>query len=279
MQGEEQRARQLAEFLRTRRARLNPDQVGLPSGGRRRTPGLRRAEVAVLAGVSVDWYTWLEQGRDIQVSIQVLDSITRALRLDDNERRHLFLLATGHLPPENHEPQNSVSLMLQDFLDRQGECPAFVTNSRWDIVAWNRAASLIFGDYERMSPRERNSIWRLFTSKYAKQLLRDDWEKNAKRRLAQFRASYGNTMGDSWWTGMIEALNAQSEEFRQWWPLHNVLNTPEGEKLLYHPTVGSLRFGHLSFQASDSASLQVTVNIPLDDPTKEKMKRLLRTDE
>ncbi|MFB5676846.1 helix-turn-helix transcriptional regulator [Paenibacillus terreus] len=275
MQEEREKSRQLAEFLRTRRACLTPEQVGLPSGERRRTPGLRRAEVAVLAGISVDWYTWLEQGRDIQVSTQVLDSLSRALRLNDSERKHLFLLAAGHLPADHFDPQNNVSLLLQDFLDRQGESPAFVVNSRWDIVAWNRAATLVYGDYEAMSARDRNSVWRLFTTDYAKQLLGEHWEANAKHRLAQFRANYANTVGDPWWEEIIADLHRQSKEFREWWPLHHVVNAPEGEKLLFHPVVGALRFGHLSFQVMDSIDLQVTINIPLDAQTSEKMRKLL----
>lgn len=275
MQGEREKTGQLAEFLRIRRASLTPEQVDLPPGERRRTPGLRRAEVAALAGISVDWYTWLEQGRDIQVSIQVLDNLSRALRLNDFERKHLFLLAVGHLPPNQYAPQNNVSRLLQDFLDRQGESPAFVVNSRWDIVAWNQAAVLVYGDYESMSARERNSIWRLFTTDYARQMLGDSWEANAKLRLAQLRANYANKVGDPWWEEFIEDLNQQSKEFREWWPLHHVINVPEGEKLLHHPVAGTLRLGHLSLQAIDSVDLQVTVNIPLDPPTTEKIKKLL----
>lgn len=274
MQEEREKARQLAEFLRTRRAALTPEQVGLPSGERRRTPGLRRAEVAMLAGISVDWYTWLEQGREIQVSTQVLDSLSRALRLNDIERKHLFLLAAGHLPPNQYSPQQNVSQLLQEFLDRQGECPAFVVNSRWDVIAWNQAARLVYGDYEAMSARERNSVWRLFTTKHAKQLLTDGWETNAKLRLAQFRTNYANQVGDPWWEQLIMELHQQSEEFREWWPLHHVIDVPEGEKLLHHPLAGSLRFGHLSFQALDSVDLQVTINIPLDPSTTDKMKKL-----
>ncbi|MDU4694489.1 MAG: helix-turn-helix transcriptional regulator [Paenibacillus sp.] len=274
MQEEREKARQLAEFLRTRRAALTPEQVGLPSGVRRRTPGLRRAEVAMLAGISVDWYTWLEQGREIQVSTQVLDSLSRALRLNDIERKHLFLLAAGHLPPNQYSPQQNVSRLLQEFLGRQGESPAFVVNSRWDVIAWNQAARFVYGDYEAMSARERNSLWRLFTTNQAKQLLADGWETNAKLRLAQFRTNYANHVGDPWWEQFIEDLHQQSEKFREWWPLHHVIDVPEGEKRLYHPLAGSLRFGHLSFQALDSVDLQVTVNIPLDPSTTDKMKKL-----
>jgi transcriptional regulator with XRE-family HTH domain len=135
---------ELAQFLRTRRARISPEQAGLPNGGRQRTPGLRRAEVAQLSGVSVDWYTWLEQARNIQVSPQVLDSIARSLQLDSNERKHLFILALQQLPASDLTPiENTISPTLQNFLDLQGTSPAYVTDQRLNIVAWNRAASII----------------------------------------------------------------------------------------------------------------------------------------
>lgn len=274
---EHNRAKQLGQFLQTRRARLTPEQAGLEPGGRRRTPGLRRSEVAYLAGVSVDWYTWLEQGREINVSAQVLESVSRALRLDDNERRHLYILATGYEPTAGREPQREVSPLLQSLLDRQGECPAFVSNSRWDIVGWNRAACAVLGDYGLMSDRERNSLWRLFTSDDTRAMFRDGWEKSARRRLAQFRANYGRFVGDPWWSGMIEELKAASPEFREWWPQHEVLDAPEGYKTIYHPEVGALNFDHLSFSVIDSTDLQLTVNLPLDQATADKLKKLLKS--
>ncbi|GIO53591.1 helix-turn-helix transcriptional regulator [Paenibacillus cellulositrophicus] len=276
METTHQRTSQLAEFLQTRRARLTPEQAGLPGGGRRRTPGLRRAEVALLAGVSVDWYTWLEQGRDISVSTQVLESIARALQLDENETKHLFLLASRLLPFHYQQPEMAISPLLQTFLDEQGEHPAFVANSRWDIVGWNRAARLVFGDYEQMTVRERNSVWRMFVSPYTKELLGEGWEKNARLRLAQFRAGYGLNVEDPWWSGMIEDLNKESEEFRAWWPQHDVLNVKEGRKKIYHPRVGLLEFSHITFQVEDSYDLRATVNLPYNDETIQRMKQLLQ---
>lgn len=270
------RTSQLAQFLQTRRARLTPEQAGLTAGGRRRTPGLRRAEVAQLAGVSVDWYTWLEQGRDITVSMQVLEAIARALQLNDNEKKHLFLLASGHLPFDHHEPQMSISPLLQTFLDEQGENPAFVANSRWDIVGWNTGARLVFGDYEQMTPRERNSVWRMFASPYTKELLQSGWEKNARLRMAQFRAGYGENVGDPWWSEMIDTLNGVSEEFKEWWPRHDVLNVQEGRKKIHHPSAGLLIFNHISFQVEDSFDLKATVNFPVNEETREKMKMLMQ---
>jgi transcriptional regulator with XRE-family HTH domain len=267
---------ELAQFLRTRRARISPEQVGLPNTGRRRTPGLRRGEVALLSGVSVDWYTWLEQARNIQVSAQVLESIARALQLDSNERKHLFLLALQQLPADLTPVENTISLTLQNFLDLQGTSPAYVTDQRLNIVAWNKAATLIYGDYGAMSTRERNTVWRTFTSRYVRELLQGNWETHARHRLAHFRANYGKFVGDPWWMELIEDLNQVSAEFRAWWPQHNVLNGPEGKKINHHPTAGLLVFEQISFIISDSPHLTVTINIPAtDNDTIPKLSNLL----
>ncbi|MGF7029376.1 transcriptional regulator with XRE-family HTH domain [Paenibacillus mucilaginosus] len=270
------RLQELAQFLRTRRARLSPEQAGLPNEGRRRTPGLRRGEVAQLAGVSVDWYTWLEQARDIQVSAQVLNSIASALRLDTDERKHLFLLALQQLPAEPIAADTAVSMTLQTFLDLQGTSPAYVYDQRLNIVAWNRAASLIYGDYEGMSMRERNSVWRTFLSPYVRQLLQEHWEHHARHRLAQFRACYAQAVGDPWWTDLIGELNRESPEFRAWWPRHDVLNGPEGKKINHHPAAGLLVFEQISFRATDAPHLTVTINIPSDEETTAKVRKLLQ---
>ncbi|GAA4829275.1 helix-turn-helix transcriptional regulator [Paenibacillus vulneris] len=269
-----ERLMELAQFLRSRRARLSPEQAGLPGGGRRRTPGLRREEVALLSGVSVDWYTWLEQARDIQVSSQVLDSIARTLQLDSNERKHLYMLALQQLPADAAPIDEPVDSTLQAFLDLQGTSPAYVTDQRLNIVAWNRAACLVYGDYASMSGRERNSVWRTFTSPYVRLMLQENWENHARHRLANFRALYGNFVGDPWWSSLIEELNRTSAEFRAWWPQHDVLSGPEGLKVNHHPAAGRLVFDQISFLSTTSPHLTVTINMPLDD-TPDKMKKLL----
>ena len=219
----------------------------------------------MLAGVSVDWYTWLEQGRDIQVSAQVLESVARALRLDANERRHLFMLALQQPPAEQAPGNSAIGGELQRFLDLQGTSPAYVTDQRLNIVAWNRLASMIYGNYGEMSARERNSVWRTFTSPYVRQLLRETWEAHARHRLAHFRACYAKFAGDPWWMELIGDMNRASSEFREWWPQHDVLNGPEGKKINYHPTAGRLVFEQMSFQVSDAPHLTVTVNMPSDE--------------
>ncbi len=179
------RLHELGDFLRTRRARLAPDDVGLPRGTRRKTPGLRRTEVAQLVGVSVDWYTWLEQGRPITPSTQVLERLVQALRLDANERNHLFLLAHQQPPPALVPETEVVSPALQHFLDEFGTRPAFVSGRRWDVLAWNDAGCAVFRDFRRASTsRERNTIWGVFTNPLARQFI-VDWEDDARQLLAK----------------------------------------------------------------------------------------------
>ena len=190
-----ERRQELGNFLRTRRARIEASQVGLPTRQRRRIPGLRRDEVALLAGMSVDWYTWLEQGREINVSEQVVESLVQVLQLNASEREHLYLLACQHLPPELPLVNETVSPTLQHFLDHLGASPAYVTGQRWDIVAWNKAACVVFGDYRQMTKRECNIVWRTFTSPTYRQLL-VDWEGLAQHILARFRASCRRFFGD-----------------------------------------------------------------------------------
>jgi transcriptional regulator with XRE-family HTH domain len=196
------RHHELAAFLRNRRARIVPEQVGLPRGTRRRTPGLRRAEVALLGGVTPEWYSRLEQGRDIHVSVQLLESLASVLQLDTDERTHLFLLALKQPPPVETFSPTTITLTLQQFLQQLGTPPACVVDARLNVVEWNTAFYAVFGDFAKMSERERNMIWRLFTSP----LLRkenEEGEKVARVFLAQFRAGYGRFINDPWWDTQI----------------------------------------------------------------------------
>lgn len=272
---ESQRLQELRDFLRKRRARLTPEEVGLPRGNRRRAPGLKRAEVAQLAGISVDWYTWLEQGRPISVSTQLLESLVQALHLNDNEREHLFFLAHQQPPPVRVMEPETVSPTLQRYLNNQGLSPAFVLGRRWDVIAWNKAACVVFGDFGQMTSFERNSVWQLFTSPVPRQLL-VDWEGHARRLLAQFRATCGRYPDDPRLTELIQDLMYRSPEFRTWWPDHEVLSAAEGHKIFNHPHVGPLMFEHLTFQVFDTPDLKVRVYAPLDEAdTLAKLSHLL----
>lgn len=274
-QRHEYRLQELGDFLRTRRARLTPEVMGLPRGSRRKTPGLRRAEVAQLVGVSVDWYTWLEQGRSITPSTQVLERLVQVLRLDANERNHLFLLAQQQPPPPLLVEVEVVSPALQHFIDQFGPRPAFVSGRRWDILAWNEAADALYGDHSRMNSRERNTIWSIFTNPLARQFI-DNWEEDARHLLAQFRSSCARYPGDSQLTELINDLLLASPEFRAWWPDHEVQGGQERQKTLNHPQVGQLRFERLTFQLFDTPELKVIVFTPLEDAdTPRKLEQLL----
>jgi MmyB-like transcription regulator ligand binding domain/Helix-turn-helix domain len=275
-QQQDQRLHELGDFLRTRRARLTPEEVGLPRGSRRKTPGLRRAEVAQLAAVSVDWYTWLEQGRPITPSTQVLECLVQTLRLDTHERTHLFLLAQQQPPPTLVLETEIVSPALQHFLDRFDDRPAFVSGRRWDILAWNDAGCAVFDDFRRRTaPRERNTIWGIFTNPLARQVV-VDWEEDARQLLAQFRSMCGRYPGDAQLTELIHDLMLASPEFRAWWPDHEVRSGQEGRKTLNHPQVGYLRFERLTFQVFDTPDLKVTVYTPLEEAdTPRKVAQLL----
>ncbi len=274
-QQQDHRLHELGDFLRTRRARLTPEDVGLPRGSRRKTPGLRRAEVAQMVGVSVDWYTWLEQGRSITPSTQVLERLVQTLRLDANERSHLFLLAQQQAPPALLQETEIVSPALQHLLDQFGTRPAFVSGRRWDILAWNDAGCAVFGDFRRMTTRERNTIWGIFTDPRSRQYV-VDWEEDARHILAQFRSSCGRYPGDAQLTELIHDLQLCSPEFRAWWPDHEVRSGQEGRKTLNHPQVGYLLFERLTFQVFDTPDLKVTVYTPLEETdTPRKLEQLL----
>lgn len=275
-QVELERHRELAEFLRSRRARLSPEQVGLPRGTRRRTPGLRRGEVALLAGISPEWYTWLEQGRKINVSMQLLESLARVLQLDANERTHLFLLALRQPPPVDTYSLPTISPTLRQFLDQLGSTPASALDTRLNIVAQNAAHCVVFGDYERVpSGRDRNLIWRLFT-RPAAQLMNEEWEDLTRVYLAQFRAEYGRFINDPWWIEQIAELNRISPEFRELWARHDVVNVSEGRKTMHHPVVGKLIFDFLWLRAVDSSDLRLLIHTPSSGSgTAEKIERLL----
>ena len=275
LQQQDHRLQELGDFLRTRRARLTPEEVGLPKGTRRKTPGLRRAEVAQLVGVSVDWYTWLEQGRPITPSTQVLERLVQTLRLDAHERTHLFLLAQQQPPPALVLEPEIVSPALQHFLDQFDTRPAFVSGRRWDILACNAAGCAVFGDFRRRTTRERNTIWGIFTNPLARQVI-VDWEEDARQLLAQFRSMCGRYPGDAQLTELIHDLMLASPEFRAWWPDHEVRSGQEGRKTLNHPQVGYLLFERLTFQVFDTPDLKVTVYTPLEEAdTPRKVVQLL----
>ncbi|HEX4205326.1 MAG TPA: helix-turn-helix transcriptional regulator [Ktedonobacteraceae bacterium] len=259
---EKARRAELAQFLRTRRERISPQQVGLPPGTRRRTPGLRREELALLAGVGATWYTWLEQGRAITVSGQVLESLARVLQLDADEQAHLFILARQQLPADPLPLTQTIDPALQLILDTMGIYPALVLSPRWDIIAWNQAACRMFADFSTMTTRERHILWFLFIDPRHRAMA-VDWEREALLFLALFRASTQRYVGEAWLTELVNDLKQVSPAFREGWSRYDVQGVQTEHKRLIHPLVGLLVLQAKTFQVADHPDLQMIVYTPV----------------
>ncbi|WP_342363357.1 helix-turn-helix transcriptional regulator [Terrarubrum flagellatum] len=260
---DDSRRRELGAFLRSRRERLAPGDVGLAPGFRRRTPGLRREETAALSGVGTTWYTWLEQGRDVRPSAEVLSALAKALRLDPAETAHLFHLA-GRAAPENSlrgRPE-CVSEPLARMLKSMDHHPAYITGRRWDVLAWNDAACAIFGDYGALGPDERNIMHLIFAHPPHRSLL-GDWEELARAALGLFRADSARHVGDPDFERLIQTLSRKSAEFRQWWPQRDVAHKLFGVKRILHPVAGAMAFEHTRFSIEDGSDMRLVVYTPL----------------
>jgi transcriptional regulator with XRE-family HTH domain len=274
----EARRREFAAFLRSRRERLSPQSVGLPIGFRRRTPGLRRDEVALLAGVGTTWYTWLEQGRDVRASAEVLSALADALRLDRAERRHLFALDNRAPPELRRTGPELVDEPLQRMLASLTGQPAYVMGRRWDILAWNPAAAALFGDYAELEGDERNIMHLVFANAAHRRLL-TDWDALAPLTLAMFRADSARYAGDPDFERLIAILTRESPEFREWWPRRQVLAPLAGHKRIEHPVAGRMTFEFTSFAATDRSDIKLVVYTPLEeDRTIGKLEALLRAE-
>lgn len=263
---------EFGSFLRSRRERLTPSSVGLPAGVRRRTPGLRREEVALLAGVGVTWYTWLEQGRDVSASPEVLSALAGALRLDPTERQHMFAL-NGHEVARRTVGPEHASEPIRRMLDSLTRQPALVIGRRWDILAWNPAAVALFGDYEKLLGDARNMMHLVFANPAHRALL-VDWEPLARTALAMFRADSARYAGDPEFARLITELKKSSAEFRRWWPKHEVRAPFAGHKRIEHPVAGRMVFEYTAFAANED--LKLVVYTPLEEAqTIAKLDKLL----
>jgi transcriptional regulator with XRE-family HTH domain len=271
----DQRRAELADFLRQRRATLQPGDVGLPGGGRRRTPGLRREEVAQLAGVGTTWYTWLEQGRDVRASFDVLEAISGALRLTPAERTHLMLLGRGEEGPAFAPPSERVTPAVRRLIEHLGSNPAFIIGRRWDYLAWNRAATAILGDFGSLPKPERNHVWLTFMDPARRELF-TDWERGARIMVARFRADSAHHVGDPSFDELIAALRSSSPEFCKLWKRHEVAHTSAGRKQLQHPVAGPMIFEHAVFNPAEAPDQRLALYSPLpEEDTPAKLARLL----
>ena len=250
--------RELGDFLRSRRERLTPVEAGLPAGGRRRTPGLRREEVAEQAGISVDWYVRLEQGRAVTPSRTTVDALARVLRLGDAERAHLLALA--RLPPEPIVIQGHVTGALRQLLDGILQ-PAYVTNRCWDLLAWNKAAQALFG-IDEAAPGQHNVLVYMLTQPRARVLFGEGWAGEARRLLALFRARFDLDPDNMAFAALAACLEASCPEFSAWWRLHDVGGAASGRKCMLDPVAGFVPFNYATFQVHDDPTLRLAIFSP-----------------
>jgi transcriptional regulator with XRE-family HTH domain len=263
------RRRELAEFLRIRRARLRPEDIGLAPGARRRTPGLRREEVAQEAGVGVTWYTWLEQGRPIKASGQVLDAVARALRLDETEREHLYQLADLPLRVVR-APSPAVSPALVEVLGALDPLPATIINSRWDLMATNEAYRDLFLHWHVEPCAMRNMLWCIFAEPEVRARYLN-FDEEAPRSVAQLRAASANHLGEPAWTEFIRELTERSEDFARMWARHDVARPGVRIKHFLDPRAGLLRMITTSFAVTEMPETRIVVYTPADDETRERL--------
>ena len=256
MRSLERTRKELAAFLRARRERLSPSEVGLPEGRRRRTPGLRREEVAALAGVGLTWYTWLEQGRDIGVSATFLDNLARVLKLDAYERRHLYLLAHARPPSEPAKTWCVVPPMVSRVMHDLTPHLAFVLNLRWDVLAFNEAADRIFS-FASHQPERRNFLWLLFTDAFVRERI-CNWQEQAPLMLSSFRRGFAHASQGSDIHELVNELKKVSPEFMQWWQQHDVHATCNGARRLLIEGQPQL-FGHTSLTVDEDRHLHLVV--------------------
>ncbi|MGW0846740.1 helix-turn-helix domain-containing protein [Streptomyces sp. NPDC002787] len=266
---------ELSEFLRTRRARLRPQDVGLPDFGRyRRVPGLRREELAQLAGVSVAYYTRLEQGNGRTVSAEVLDAIARALRLSDAEHAHLTHLAK---PKQKRKPAGRAPQVrgpLRTLLDTMDGVPAILVGRRSDILVWNRMAAAVFGDWAELPAQERNWARLVFLRPEYRDLF-VDWEHKASDVVSQLRLDAGRHPDDPQLSALVGELSVKSEEFRRLWATHDVKEKCHGIQRLHHPLVGELDLRLESFHQADAhEQMLVTYHAEPGSPSAEALRLL-----
>ncbi|MCA2229974.1 helix-turn-helix transcriptional regulator [Nonomuraea aurantiaca] len=256
VEARQRRSAEIREFLRSRRARLTPHDVGMPAGSGRRAKGLRREEVAVLAGVGVSWYTWLEQGREIHVSAGVLDAVARVLRFDTVEREHLYLLA-GLNPPQAEPSDRPVSAELQRLIDGWLPSPAYILDRHWNLVAVNRAAHLVFG----YSDHDHNCLVSFFTNARFRSSL-THWEDAARAIVGQFRADAARYPDDLEFGRLAADMCAASPSFAEIWAEHPVGNATEGVKVVHTLETGELIFEYRSLSLPDRPGHRLMLHTP-----------------
>ncbi|MDR6973745.1 hypothetical protein J2X68_000414 [Streptomyces sp. 3330] len=270
--GSEIRRHELAAFLRSRRERITPEQVGLPRGARRRTPGLRREEVAHLSAVGVTWYTWLEQSRDIQVSVQVLDALARTLLLDPSERAHLFQLAAA-TDPTPASSCTGITDAVRKVLDQLDPLPACVQNSRYDILAYNRTYAHLLCDLDAIPPEDRNCMILVHTHPQWRESV-VHLDETMRLMAAKLRASMAGHLTEPAWKMLVKRLQTESPEFRENWERYEVVATRSKTKQFRNPHVGLLDLTHTDLWLSPELGARLVTYAPADEVARQRLEQL-----
>jgi transcriptional regulator with XRE-family HTH domain len=266
----------LGEYLKDRRTRLDPAKLGLPLT-RRRTPGLRREEVAARANVSATWYTWLEQGRGGAPSAEVIDQISQALMLTDAEREHLFLLALGRPPEVRYRAAGAVAPLFQRMIDAMEVSPVLVRTPTWDVVAWNRAASAVLTDYGALPLEQRNIVRQIFCNPRIR-AAQPNWEGVARFVVAAFRADVARAGAAMAVERLVDDLRRRSTEFDLMWRDNDVRSFGQGTKWVRHPIAGMLRLEYSAFAVDGRPDLAMVVYNPATRADAERIRSLVDSD-
>ena len=262
----------LGTYLRERRTKLDPEAFGF-SSERRRTAGLRREEVAQRANISPTWYTWLEQGRGGSPSADVLDRIARALMLTDLEREHLFLLGLGHPPEAHYKKDEGVTPRLQRVLDALEPSPALIKTAIWDVVAWNRAATVMLTDYGSLPPEQRNILRFIFLDPRVR-AAQYDWESVARYVVGAFRVDAARAGAAAEVEPLVDELCRLSPEFKALWRDNDVRSHGDGVKHIRHPVLGPIAFEYSAFAVDGRPDLNMVVYNPATSADAEKIRSL-----
>lgn len=275
MDNEKRKRIELANFLKMKRSKILPSQVGLPDGMRRRTLGLRREEVSYLAEIGLTWYTWLEQGRPIKVSPKILNKLSDIFLLSKEERRYLFALAHQNIPTELLTSKTNIDDSIQNLIDSLKLSPAYIIDQKWNILAWNNAASVLFGNFYEKETEERNVVWLMFMDDFYKKLC-INWNEHAQDLVARFRSVYSRYINDEWFSDFIKKMIDGSSEFNYWWSQYDIQSIDTIDKRFLHPLAGNLEFECVSLDVSNNTNLKVFIHTPCaESDTREKMEKLI----
>lgn len=267
--------RELAEFLRSRRERRRPQDVGLPApDSRRKTPGLRREEVATLAGLSVTWYTWLEQAREIRASRQVLGSLVGVLGLDEVETAHLFRLAEEVPPGAGPDRGVQVPESYRMLLTQLDPHPAYIVNRRFDILAWNKGFAVLYEDIAQL-PAERRNILRMTFTSAALRAMSEDWERDAAYTIALFRAQVGRLVLEPDIAELVSDLERESQDFRRMWPRKDLAAFEPGGMTVIHPRLGRAEFDTIKMHAANDDKTLVAFMAPTGGDLSHRLAKLV----